>query len=420
MRIFISYSRSDAGDFAIQAQKHLSSFKFDVFTDINNIDVADTWSKVIEDNITNCDYFVIIVTPGSLQSSYVESELHQAQKENKKIIPCFHKGVRQSDIKWGLENIQGIEFNDKFELARDLYEKILYKHGSVDKTTKTNVRRSSELPSLFSWGSFGNADGQFSSPIGIAADSSGNIYVVDNKNHRVQKFTSNGEFMTKWGSKSKSDFKNPIAVAVDKTGWVYVLESYSSFAVQKFSSDGIFVKEWHTIRVFYGNPETSYPTGIAADSSGNIYVVDSGHSQIKKYNSEGKSLKQWGSGGSRVGEFKLPTGIAADSSGNIYVVDSKNHRVQKFTSNGEFITMWGSFGNLGGEFNSPRFVAIDSFDNVYVTDSGNNRIEEFDKNGSFITEWNGNFGYLEGITIGSNNNLYLVDRVSQCIRMLTK
>ena len=50
------------------------------------------------------------------------------------------------------------------------------------------------------WGSNGTADGQFSSPAGVAVDSSGNVYVADNGNYRIQKFNSNGTFITKWGS----------------------------------------------------------------------------------------------------------------------------------------------------------------------------------------------------------------------------
>lgn len=124
MKIFVSYSRRDAGDFANQVDIYLSSFKYDIFTDINDIRGGDVWSDTIETNISNCDIFVIIVTYGALQSEHVEREVLQAQKENKKILPCLFRRINLNEIKWGLERIQGVEFSDKYELARDLYSKI--------------------------------------------------------------------------------------------------------------------------------------------------------------------------------------------------------------------------------------------------------------------------------------------------------
>jgi tetratricopeptide (TPR) repeat protein len=122
VKVFISYSRTDAGDFANQIHRHLSNFKYDTFTDVNDIRGGDVWSKTIEENISGCDIFVVIVTHGALQSPHVEKEVLQAQTENKKIIPCFHRSITNRYIdKLELNKIQGVEFSDKYELARDLY-----------------------------------------------------------------------------------------------------------------------------------------------------------------------------------------------------------------------------------------------------------------------------------------------------------
>ena len=126
MKIFVSYSRSDAGDFAEQIQKHFTNFKnYDVFTDVNNINAGEDWSDTIEKNISKCDIFVIIITYGALQSPHVKNEFLQAQREHKRIIPCFHKDVGEGYITWGLSKIQGVEFTDKYELARDLYAEVV-------------------------------------------------------------------------------------------------------------------------------------------------------------------------------------------------------------------------------------------------------------------------------------------------------
>ena len=126
LKIFVSYSRSDAGDFAEQIQKHFTSFEtYEVFTDINSIRSGDIWSNTIEDNISKCNVFTVIVTYGALRSPNVENEVLQALRENKTIIPCFYRYVTDSDIKWGLEKIQGVEFDDKYELVRKLYGKVI-------------------------------------------------------------------------------------------------------------------------------------------------------------------------------------------------------------------------------------------------------------------------------------------------------
>jgi TIR domain/Bacterial Ig domain len=143
VKIFVSYSRRDAGDFAELIQRHFSSFKYDVFTDVNSISIGDIWSNTIETNISNCDVFIIIVTYGALQSPHVKNEVLQAQTEKKRIIPCFHRSVRANDIKWGLNKVQGVEFNDKYELVRDLYPKItrIQKNSSKGPVSISSERK---------------------------------------------------------------------------------------------------------------------------------------------------------------------------------------------------------------------------------------------------------------------------------------
>ena len=123
MKIFVSYSRRDAGDFAEQIYEHLRE-QHDIFTDVNNIQVGSVWSNEIENNISNCDLFVAIITHAALRSTEVETEVLQAQRENKIIIPCFHRDVSENEIKWNLSKIQGIEFDERYELARKLYSKV--------------------------------------------------------------------------------------------------------------------------------------------------------------------------------------------------------------------------------------------------------------------------------------------------------
>lgn len=127
MKIFVSYSRRDAGDFAYQISETLKE-EHDIFTDIDDIEIGDIWTTTIEENISKCDLFIVIITFAALRSSEVEKEVLQAQNKNKKIIPCFYKGINRDEIKWGLENLQGIEFTTEYQLARDIYSKIRRQH----------------------------------------------------------------------------------------------------------------------------------------------------------------------------------------------------------------------------------------------------------------------------------------------------
>jgi hypothetical protein len=91
---------------------------------------------------------------------------------------------------------------------------------------------------------------------------------------------------------------------------------------------------------------------------------------------EATYVLQWGSEGSRDGEFKAPRGVAVDGSGNVYVVDS-NDRIQKFSSSGVFLAKWGTRGSSDGQLNFPNGVTVDGSGNVYVADSANHRIQKF-------------------------------------------
>jgi len=127
-------------------------------------------------------------------------------------------------------------------------------------------------------------------------------------------------------------------------------------------------------------------------------VVDLGNNRLEQFNNSGTYLRQFGSTGSGPGQFNYPTSVAIDSSGNLFVLDGYNARVQKFTSTGGYLLQFGSAGSGTGQFginpsngdNSvAQALAIDASNHVWVADTYNNRVEEFDDNGNFL----GEFGY---------------------------
>ncbi|MBI5193028.1 MAG: hypothetical protein HZA08_06250 [Nitrospirae bacterium] len=256
------------------------------------------------------------------------------------------------------------------------------------------------------WGRSGTGDGQFAWPIGIAVDSSGNIYVVDSGNARIQKFTSNGTFITKWGSPGTGDgqFSGPSAIAVDSSGNVYVADA-SNARVQKFSSDGMFITKWGSSGTGDGQFDT--PNGIAVDLFGNVYVADTWNARVQKFSSDGSFITKWAI--YITGEIKYsdPISIAVDSLGNVYVPDNSNNCIKKFSPSGLLLKKW--------YFGSPGLgIAIDSSENVFIT---NNRysVEKYNSNGTLINKWgsygtdDGKFADSRGITIDAEGNAYVSD-----------
>ena len=202
------------------------------------------------------------------------------------------------------------------------------------------------------------------SPWDVALDSNNNIYVTGFYNNRVAKFTSQGNYLTQWGSLGTN------------------------------------------------NDQFNSPSGIAADSTNNVYVTDWYNSRVEKFDSSGNYLAQWGSYGTNNGQFQYPEHIVVDRSNNVYVTDSDNSRIEKFDGNGTYLTQWGSFGSGNGQFIGPSGIAVDRSNNVYVGDSGNNRIQKFDSNGNYLTQW-GSIG-LRGIAVDSTGNyIFEADRSSR-------
>ena len=269
-------------------------------------------------------------------------------------------------------------------------------------------------PFLTKWGSEGMGDGQFDSPIGIAVDSSGYIYVADMYNHRIQKFDSDGNFLNKWGSLGNGDgqFERPYYIAVDSSDHVYVVDTWNH-RIQKFDSDGNFLNKWGSNGT--GDGQFDWPYYVVVDSSDYVWVADTWNHRIQKFDSDGNFLTKWGSNGTGDGQFDKPHSINVDSSGYVYVVDTFNHRIQKFDSDGNFLTKWGSYGTSDGQFRWPFVLVMDSSDYVYVSDTHNHRIQAFDSDGNFLNKWgsngtgDGQFSYPEGIALNSSDHIYVVD-----------
>jgi len=124
------------------------------------------------------------------------------------------------------------------------------------------------------------------------------------------------------------------------------------------------------------------PSGVAVDSTGNVYVADTGNNAVKKYTSGGVLVTSWGDGGKGKGKisFTTPKAVAVDSTGILYVVGSGTNGVNKYDAFGNFLIQFTSAAATA--FAGPQGVAVDSGNNVYVSDTGNNRIVKMNSSGT--------------------------------------
>jgi tripartite motif-containing protein 71 len=176
------------------------------------------------------------------------------------------------------------------------------------------------------WGTKGTGDGEFNEPHTIAFDPVGNAYVTDLGNNRVQKFDSDGNFITKWGTKGTGDgeFNEPHSSAVDKFDNIYVSDMNNN-RVQKFDSDGNFITKWGTKGT--GDGQFRLLLGIDTDSFANVYVVDQNRSDIQKFDMNGDFLVKLKSS-----DFSKLEDIELNSNDYMFITDRGNHNVQKYTN----------------------------------------------------------------------------------------
>jgi DNA-binding beta-propeller fold protein YncE len=115
---------------------------------------------------------------------------------------------------------------------------------------------------------------------------------------------------------------------VDSLDNVYVGDFGENNRIQKFDSEGNLLTKWGTPGT--GDGQFIRPADITVDPEGNTYVTDEGNNRVQKFDSEGNFITKWGSKGSGEGQFIDPLGIVLDTSGNVYVVDGGNSRIQVF------------------------------------------------------------------------------------------
>lgn len=316
--------------------------------------------------------------------------------------------------------------------------------------------------STFAGSGEGSADGtgtaaQFKKPHDLVLDANGNLFVTDGDNHKIRKITSAGEVSTFAGSTygftngpaNTAQFQFIKGITIDINRNLYVADENSQ-RIRKITPSGDVSTlagsgtEGSSDNVVGTSAEFRYPTGVAVDGNGNVYVADKDNHRIRKISTNGEVTTFAGSsegsseGNGTAAQFKKPYDAVFDASGNMYVADSDNHKIRKITPAGAVSTFAGSsYGFQDGPGNTAQFqfikgIAIDGNGNLYVADENSHRIRKITPAGVVSTlagtgsegstDGEGSaaqFRYPTGVAVDANGNVYVADKDNHKIRKIT-
>ena len=290
---------------------------------------------------------------------------------------------------------------------------------------------------------------ELSGPTGVAVDAGGNLYIADMQNSRVRK-VSNGVIVTVAGNGSglpsgdngpatNAGLSGPWGVAVDSAGNLYVASGNS---IREVSSGVITTVAGNGTPGYSGDngPATSaqlsIPGGVALDSSGDLYIADTGNGRVRKVSNgvittvagNGSIFYNGDSGPATATELSDLQGVAVDSAGNLYIADTYNQRIRRVSS-GVITTVAG--GGNGGDngpatsavLYNPQGVAVDAAGDLYIADPESFGVRKV--SGGVITTaaGKGTYGYSgvggpatseplydpEGVAVDALGDVYIAD-----------
>jgi uncharacterized protein (TIGR03437 family) len=298
---------------------------------------------------------------------------------------------------------------------------------------------------------------------GVAVDASGNVYAADSDNNIIVRFVPGGQmtvvagngiggFSGDEGPATSASLNSPVGVAVDLAGNLYIADGNNG-RIRRVSNGTIRTVAGNGNAGFSGDggPATSAalssPSGVSLDLAGNLYVADQGNNRIRKVSNgtittvagNGNAGYSGDGGPATSAALNSPAGVAVDPTGNLYIADFDNYRIRKvsngsittFAGNGNFAVSGDGGPAIAAALSSPAGVALDSIGNVYIADLDNSLIRKV--SGGTITTVAGTIGqrafngdggpalsaslYLPfGVAVDSAGDLYIADTFNYRVR----
>lgn len=264
------------------------------------------------------------------------------------------------------------------------------------------------------------------------------------------------------GNAVNAELQYPSCVAVDSKWNVYIADYYNNRIRKIAASTGVITTVAGNGTAGYSgdggaatSAELNYPSCVAVDGSGNIYVADTSNNRIRMVAAStgiittvagNGSYGYGGDGGAATNAYlALPAGVAADTCGNLYIADTGNNRIRKVPlSTGTISTVAGNgtagYSGDGGsatsaKINYPNGIAVDSSCNFYFADTSNERVRKVTISSGIITTVAGNgtvgfsgdggaatsaeLGYPYGVAIDTHGNIYIGDNNNNRVREVT-
>jgi DNA-binding beta-propeller fold protein YncE len=213
----------------------------------------------------------------------------------------------------------------------------------------------------------------FLNPLYLAVSPKGDVYVTDRSAASIQIYDKNGKYLSRFTPKTdQPDFSwSPLSIAFDKQGSMYVVDAQKDkHRVLVFDKNGQLKLEFG--KEGAGKGEFEFANGIAVWTNGDIYVADSNNSRVQIFSKTGKFKKIFGKGGSNA--LGHPVALGFDAEGRINVSDTFAHSVMVFDINGKYLFRYGDYGNGEGQFMFPMGLAVYQ-NTVYVVDREGKRLE---------------------------------------------
>ncbi|MEU5582337.1 RICIN domain-containing protein [Streptomyces huasconensis] len=237
-------------------------------------------------------------------------------------------------------------------------------------------------------------------PRGIAVDSAGDLYIADAGNHRIRKVTmADGKIYTFAGTgtgatdralATATSLSTPHDVAVDSAGDVYIVD-HGNHQIRKVTADGKIstvvgkgIPGLAPDGTLATDAQLKFPSAVAVDSTGNLYIADSGNQRVRKVTKADGKIRTLA--GTATAPLNTSVGMAVDSVGDLYVADYGSHRITKVAADGKVSTLAGTGapgfdgdGELAAKdakLYNPYGLAVDCVDSLYIADYSNARVRK--------------------------------------------